>query len=63
MRSYDDAFGIKVDCKWGTVGKSIVSRFKGRLIKVIKRVNGRYVDYTISPMIRQSFVALWLRIK
>ena len=29
-------------------GKSI-SRFKGKLIKMIKDVNGRFDDYSISP--------------
>ena len=32
--------------------KGIVSRFKGKLIKMIKNVNGRF-DYSISPKIRQ----------
>ena len=30
----------------------MISRFKGRLIKMIKDVNGRF-DYSISPQIRQ----------
>ena len=33
--------------------KGIVSRFKGKLIKAIKDVNGRFDDYSISPKIRQ----------
>ena len=33
--------------------KGIVSRFKGKLIKMIKDVNGRFDDYSISPKIRQ----------
>ena len=33
--------------------KKIVSRFKGKLVKMIKDVNGRFDDYSISPKIRQ----------
>ena len=33
--------------------KGIVSRFKGKLIKMIKDVNGNFNDYSISPKIRQ----------
>ena len=33
--------------------KKIVSRFKGKLVKVIKDANSRFDDYTISPKIRQ----------
>ena len=33
--------------------KKIVSKFKGKLIKMIKDVNGRIDDYSISPKIRQ----------
>ena len=33
--------------------KGIVSRFKGKLIKMIKDVNGRFDDCSISPKIRQ----------
>ena len=33
--------------------KGIVSRFKGKLIKIIKDVNGKFNDYSISPKIRQ----------
>ena len=35
--------------------KGIVSRFKGKLIKMIKYVNGRFDDYSISPKIRQIY--------
>ena len=31
----------------------IVSRFKDKLVKMIKVVNGRFDDYSISPKIRQ----------
>ena len=34
--------------------KKIASRFKGKLIKMIKDVNGRFDDYSISPKIRQT---------
>ena len=33
--------------------KGIVSRFKGKLIKMIKDINGRFDDYSVSPKIRQ----------
>ena len=34
--------------------KKIASRFKGKLIKMIKDVNGRFDDYSISSKIRQT---------
>ena len=33
--------------------KGIVSTFNGKLIKIIKNVDGRFDDYSISPKIRQ----------
>ena len=45
-RSVDDKRQIK---RW----KGIVSRCKGKLIKMIKDVNGKLNDYSISPKIRQ----------
>ena len=33
--------------------KKIVSRFRGKLVKVIKNSGGKYDDYSISPKIRQ----------
>ena len=36
-------------------GKSI-SRFKGKLIKMIKDVNGRFDDYSISPKNQTKFI-------
>ena len=45
-RSVDDERKIK---RW----KGIVSRFKGKSIKMIKDVNGKFNDYSISPRIRQ----------
>ena len=36
--------------------KGIVSRFNGKLIKMVKDVNGRFDDYSISPKIRQFFL-------
>ena len=45
-RSLDDERQI---AKW----KWIVSRFKGKLLKNIKDVNGRFDDYSISPEIKQ----------
>ena len=35
--------------KW----KSIVSRFKGKFVKIIKDTDGSFDEYSISPMIKQ----------
>ena len=32
-----------------------LSRFKGKLVKTIKDVNGRFDDYSTSPKIRHYF--------
>ena len=32
--------------------KEIMSRFKGKLVKMIEDVNGSFDDYSISPIIR-----------
>ena len=45
-RSEDDEREIKRS-------KGIISRFKGKLIKMIKDVNGKFHDYSVSPKIRQ----------
>ena len=45
-RSLDDE---RKNNKW----KGIVTRFKGKLIKMIKDVNGKFNDYCILPKIRQ----------
>ena len=45
-RSFDDKRKI---ARW----KGIVSRFKGKLIKMIKDDNGRFDDFSILPKIRQ----------
>ena len=34
-------------------GKKIVSRFRGKLVKMIKDVGSKYNDYSIAPKIRQ----------
>ena len=41
-------------CRW----KEIVSRFKGKLLEMIKDVNDRFEDYSISPKIRQILLHL-----
>ena len=33
--------------------KRIVNTFKGKLVKMIRDINGRFHDYSISPKIRQ----------
>ena len=38
--------------------KGIVSKFKGKLVKMIKDVGGKFDDYSISPKIRQIFLHL-----
>ena len=35
--------------------KGIVSRFKGKLVRMMKDVNRRFDDYSISPKIGQFF--------
>ena len=35
------------------VGKKIMSRFRGKLVKMIKDAGSKYNDYSISPKIRQ----------
>ena len=42
------------DRNWRTV-----SRFKGKLIQLIKDVNGKFNDYSISPKIRQMLLHCW----
>ena len=36
--------------------KGIVSRFKGKSVKIIKDANGKFDDYSISPKSRQIFL-------
>ena len=50
-RSLDDERQIK---RW----KGIVSRFKSKLVEMIKDVVGKFDDYSISPKIRQILL-LW----
>ena len=50
-RSADDKRQI---ARW----KGIVTRFKNKLIKIIKDANGRFDDYSISPKYRQILL-LW----
>ena len=45
-RSIDDKRQI---ARW----KGIITRFKGKLVKMIKEANSRFGDYSISPKIRQ----------
>ena len=45
-RSEDDEIQIN---RW----KGVVIRFKGKLVKIIKDVGGKFDDYLISPKIRQ----------
>ena len=47
-RSVDDERQIN---RW----KSIVTRFKGKLVKMIKDANGRFYDYSISPKIDRFY--------
>ena len=35
------------------VGKKIVSRFRGKLVKMIRDAGSKFDDYSISPKIRQ----------
>ena len=38
------------------IWKGIVSRFTGKLVKMIKEINGRFDDYLISSKIRRNFL-------
>ena len=33
--------------------ENIVSKFKGKLVKMIKVANGKFDDYSMSPKVRQ----------
>ena len=48
-RSKDDKIQIN---RW----KKIVSRFKGKLVKMIRYAGSKYDDYSISPEIRQMLL-------
>ena len=37
-------------------GKKIVSRFRGKLVKMIKDAGSKFDDYSVSPKIRQILV-------
>ena len=54
-RSLDDEW--KID-RW----KGIWGSFIGKLVKMIKDVNGRFGNYSISPKTRKDFIAsrLWI---
>ena len=41
-------------------GKKIVSRFWGKLVKMIRDAASKFDDDSISPKIRQNFIALGL---
>ena len=36
--------------------EKILSRFRGKLVKIIRNAGGKYDDYSISPKIRQIFL-------
>ena len=55
-RSIDDK--REVD-RW----KKIVSRFRGKLVKMIKSSGGKYDDYSISPKIRQVLLHWGYKLK
>ena len=39
-------------------GKKIVSRFRGKLVKMIKNTGSKFNNYSISPKIRQILLHL-----
>ena len=39
-------------------GKKIVSRFRGKLVKMIKNAGSKFNNYSISPKIRQILLHL-----
>ena len=44
---------LKDDKRRINIWKKIVSRFRGKLVKMIKNSGSKYDDYSISPKIRQ----------
>ena len=44
------------------ISGKIVTRFRGKLVKMTKDAGSKFDDYSISPKIRQDFIALVLRI-
>ena len=42
--------------------KKIASRFRDKLVTMIKDVASKFDNYSISPKIRENFIALGLRI-
>ena len=42
--------------------KKTVSKFRGKLVKMIRDVGSKFDDHSISPKNRQNFIALGLRI-
>ena len=40
--------------------EKIVSRFRGKLVKMIKDAGSKFDDYSISPKIMTNFIALGL---
>ena len=40
--------------------EKIVSRFRGKLVKMIKDAGSKFDDYSIWPKIRQIFISLGL---
>ena len=46
----------KYDKKQINRWKKIVSRFRGKLVKMIRNAGNKYDDYSISPKIRQMFL-------
>ena len=48
--------GSKDDKRQINRWKKIVSRFRGKLVKMIRNAGNKYDDYSISPKIRQMFL-------
>ena len=49
MVGFSGIFDERQTTRW----KKIVSRFKGKLVKIIKDAGSKFYDYSISPKIRQ----------
>ena len=49
MVGFSGIFDERQITRW----KKIVSRFKGKLVKIIKDAGSKFDDYSISPKIRQ----------
>ena len=56
MVDFNDILGTGYDERQIKRWKEIVTRFKGKLVEMIKDAGGKFDYYSISPKIRQVFL-------